>query len=139
MAYQEQFERVKRFLKRIVVSPGTDRDNQYIDDVWSFFVHAWSLKDWIKNDDTIQRIDIESIVKSYPSLMVCADLANGAKHFKIGVSGSHPPPRVGGRQKSLSVTVKIGKGSTGITSGGREHGIIPGFLQTLRMNTLFTC
>ncbi len=72
MAYEKQFEQVRRFLKRIDISPDEDMGEQlrYLDDVWSFFIHAWSLKDWIKNDGTIQEIAIGEIVKDYPSLEI---------------------------------------------------------------------
>ena len=113
MAYEKQFERVKRFLERIDISPDEDmgKELRYLDDVWSFFIHAWSLKDWIKNDDTIQKIDIDTIVKGYPLLMVCADLANGAKHLTMDIPERRIESRVRAKQKSISVRIKFGIGS----------------------------
>jgi hypothetical protein len=84
MAYEEQLKRVERFLQRID-PPSKDHGSQveYEDNLWSFFQNAWHLKDWIKNDPAIKTIDIEKIVKNYFCLMLCSDLANRTKHFRL--------------------------------------------------------
>jgi hypothetical protein len=59
---------------------------QYEDDLWSFFQNCWHLKDWIKNDDTLDakiRTKIVDEAHASPALMVCADLANASKHLKL--------------------------------------------------------
>ena len=84
MSYEDQFNRVKRFLLKID-PPSKNHGNaiEYEDNLWSFFQNAWHLKDWIKNDDSIEPIDIETIVTNYSCLMICSDLANRTKHLKL--------------------------------------------------------
>lgn len=82
-AYLEQFERVKRFLKRI---ENQDRDStDYDDDLWSFFQNCHHLKDWIKNDPNIEGAEdeVEEFVKSQEDLKICRDLAVRSKHLDL--------------------------------------------------------
>jgi hypothetical protein len=82
--YQEQFERVQRFYLKIDPQSKDHGDQEeYYDNLLSFFLHAWHLKDWIKNDESIHGINIEDIVTGYKPLMICADIANRAKHFTL--------------------------------------------------------
>lgn len=72
-----------------------------------FYMDAYQLKDWIKNDHAagIAPATIEGFVNSTPELRLCADLANGAKHFRL----SHA--KTGDLQtriSSQSVTVRPG-------------------------------
>lgn len=97
MAYREQFERVQRFLVRIEsVNPKLElvpeEQLEQEDMLWAFFQNSWHLKDWIASDDaapTKLSKPIERLCKQYPSLMICADLANRTKHFRL-----KKPPRV---------------------------------------------
>jgi hypothetical protein len=82
--YGTQYGRVKRALARV---EDQNRDQQaYEDDLWTFFMHAWHLKDWVKHDTAVPqavRDSIENDVKQHRALMVAADLANGAKHLTL--------------------------------------------------------
>lgn len=81
MSYIEQFKRVKRYLDRIDPANKYHGDQlEFEDNLWSFFQNAWHLKDHIKNDHSINHVQIESIVDSYHSLKICADVANRTKH-----------------------------------------------------------
>jgi hypothetical protein len=44
---------------------------------------AWHLKDWIINDETVVKDNIEEIAKNYTSLMICAGMANRTKHYTL--------------------------------------------------------
>jgi len=88
-SWQEQFERVKRYLQR-----RQDRGRQrtsYEDDLWSFFRNCRHLKDWIKNDDTLPKDTREAIVDEVHQsgiLMICRDLANRSKHLVLTAPGT---------------------------------------------------
>ena len=82
--FEEQLDRVRRFLVRIHDTERARRD--YEDDLWSFFQNCWHLKDWIKNDPGVPSSvssAIEGDVKKCESLMICADLANRSKHLDL--------------------------------------------------------
>jgi len=93
--FSEQFERVKRSLKRI---ENQDRDStEYDDDLWHFFQDSHHLKDWIINDPSVPEVikgeyidkdhkkghKVENYVKGNVELRICADLANKSKHLEL--------------------------------------------------------
>ena len=85
----------------------------YGDDVWSFFQNCWHLKDWIKNDPRVPgciRNSIEEFLKTQPSIIKCADLANATKHLEL----KHP--RVGdepsAKPSHSNMTIIPGESST---------------------------
>ena len=84
---QEQFARVQRYVSRIRRAGATDED---YDDLLAFFMHAWHLADWASNDSMVGRSleEIKRDAKTYPALVICADLADGIKHFRLTL-----PPR----------------------------------------------
>lgn len=105
--HNQQFERVKRLLKRIENQNRNQID--YEDDLWFFFQNAWHLKDWIENDaslSAVTRNGIEKICKAYPRIMICADLANRAKHSELTRK-----IRTDAKHTRTDVTIKIGIGS----------------------------
>ena len=52
--YQEQLERVRRYYGRFKkLNGGMEHiapSDMYIDDIYSFFLNCYHLKDWLKND-----------------------------------------------------------------------------------------
>ena len=79
--YTEQFERVKRYQAKIHQHDRATVDQA--DDVWSFFINCWNLKDWVKNDDSLPKATRDKIineVEANETLMICADMANRSKH-----------------------------------------------------------
>lgn len=75
---------MKRVLIKIDPPSGNHGEQkEYEDNLWSFFQTAWHLKDWIINDETVVKDNIEEIVKNYTSLMICADMANRTKHYTL--------------------------------------------------------
>jgi len=83
-SYRQQYDRMKRFLERI---KSQNRDQlAYIDDVWSFYMHCYHLKDWIRNDPQIKSgvgKKIEDKINESDALRKVADLANRVKHFHL--------------------------------------------------------
>lgn len=87
----EQFERSKRYLNRVrniysgILSPiGHDSDS-YDDDVISFFIHCYHVRDWIihLNKIGITARQVDQFINDHVPLRICADLANGSKHCQL--------------------------------------------------------
>jgi hypothetical protein len=100
--YQEQLQRVKRWLGRIQ-DQHLDSET-HLDFMWAYFQNCWVLKDWIKNDSNVPkgvRDKIEGELKNHKNLMICADLANRSKHLTL------LDKRVGGKVDSIGVTVHV--------------------------------
>jgi len=76
----EQFRRVKRYLARIEKKGATDDD---IDDLYSFFLHAWHLIDWASNDPTVSRTYDQIMADIPDSIHRCQDIANRTKHLAL--------------------------------------------------------
>ncbi|MHB1213842.1 MAG: hypothetical protein ACYCY9_02540 [Thiobacillus sp.] len=87
----EQFERVNRYLKRINeiysgVFSSTGHDKyQYDDDVISFFIHCYHIRDWVihLNKVGINARQVDNFINQHLALKICADLANGSKHCRL--------------------------------------------------------
>ncbi len=126
----EQLERAKRFLNRIrqlYVGGGIpyEEKKNHDDDVISFFIHCYHVKDWIVTSNKIglTKDEVENYINDNEALKICADLCNGEKHYKLqrnGRTGKQPhlayrnysalyytpesgqPPRIKGSYKILS-------------------------------------
>jgi hypothetical protein len=108
MRYIEQLKRVKRFYGRICKMNRAQVD--YEDDLWSFFQQCWHLKDWIKNDATVQkavRDSIESELQTCEAIMRVADLANRSKHLEL-----NRPSRRDAKHSGTDVSICIGGPTT---------------------------
>lgn len=80
--WREQYDRVKRWHDRL---PKSSAEHQ-IDDFYAFFTCCFHLKDWLKNDSTIDPTRgpaAEALVNTNEARMICADLANGSKHLAL--------------------------------------------------------
>ena len=80
----EQYARMKRWHSRITESQSVDA--HAVDDVYAFFVCCYHLKDWIKNDDSVEktiRDEVETTVSASPMLSLSGDITNGFKHLKL--------------------------------------------------------
>lgn len=104
----EQFERAKRYLARmeniyagIFSGAGHDRES-YDDDVISFFIHCYHVRDWIVhlNKVGVTARQVDSYIDSHQALKICADLANGSKHCKLTRSlRSDHQPHIAGKER----------------------------------------
>lgn len=107
----EQIERSKRYLKRmekiysgIFSSSGHDKED-YDDDVVSFFIHCYHIRDWIIELNTlnIKSGQVDIFINKHQALKICADLANGSKHCKLTRSlRTGRQPHIAAKQKETS-------------------------------------
>ena len=83
MGFSEQYYRVKRYLKRLEGSEGTQVD--FNDNMWSFFQNCYHLKDWIINDPSIDKTKIDPgvFINQNEELRICSSLANRTKHSEL--------------------------------------------------------
>lgn len=107
----EQFERTKRYLARMekiyegIFSPSTHDKDGYDDDIISFFIHCYHVRDWIihlnRLDITAQQVD--AYINSHQALMICADLANGSKHCRLTRAlRTERQPHISGKERRTS-------------------------------------
>ena len=87
--WREQYARMRRSRDRLTAAAtgqlAVDSD-QARDLLVHVYQDAYHLKDWLKNDPTVPSSAVNAIeahIKADPSLALCADIANGAKHFKL--------------------------------------------------------
>lgn len=85
-----QFERTKRYLERIrKIYHGVPAEwcarHDYHDDVHSFFVHCYHVRDWIVtlNKIGVSAKDVDRYIDSQDCLRLCADLCNASKHCEL--------------------------------------------------------
>ena len=84
----EQIERTRRYLDRMRIiyagAPYEKNRDYYADDVLSFFIHCFHIRDWIITlNKAITQEDIDAFINSHPELRICADLCNGSNHCKL--------------------------------------------------------
>ena len=82
--WREQYERIKRWYTRLLESDAIN--DRRVDDFYSFFTCCFHLKDWLKNDPSVDqaiRDEAEAAVSSNRWLGLCADITNGSKHLRI--------------------------------------------------------
>ena len=108
----QQLDRAKRYLIRIqklyqgvFSSTGHDKD-AYDDDVISFFIHCYHIRDWIihLNESAITKKQVDEYINEHRALMICADLANGAKHCRLTRTlRTEKQPHVYGKERHASM------------------------------------
>jgi hypothetical protein len=84
----------------------------YLDEIYAFFQNCHHLKEWIKNDPTVDaRIQraVEAHIDSNRPLRLCADLCNSLKHLE-NWNRSGEGPHFGRKQFGLA----LGPGPTTI-------------------------
>lgn len=82
--WREQHERMRRWHSRLPEGDGVD--DRRLDDYYAFFVVCFHLKDWLKNDSSLDasiRPAVEQLIERDRWLGMCADIANGFKHLRI--------------------------------------------------------
>jgi|SRR5262245_2086512 len=82
--WRDQYNRMKRWSARLTDNSFEPRD---VDDFYAFFSCCFHLKDWLKADPAVDPAlgaEAERYVQNHVvALRLCADLANGSKHFII--------------------------------------------------------
>jgi len=105
----EQIERSNRYLQRIkemyegVIDPRQDRD-YYSDDVISFFVHCYHIRDWVMELSKVKTTqkEVDNYINSHEPLKICADLSNGSKHCILKRLRTEKQPHLVSRQLRAS-------------------------------------
>ena len=88
--YHRQYERAKRYLERIrSIYAGTysltDGADNCDDEIISFFIHCYHIRDWILHLSKIPitPTEIDRFINENEALKICADLCNGEKHCRL--------------------------------------------------------
>ncbi|KUN58413.1 hypothetical protein AQJ54_41835 [Streptomyces griseorubiginosus] len=98
--------------------------------VLSFFETVHHLKDWLTNDPTsgVTSSQVHSLIDGSPVLKLCADLANGSKHFKLDPQRR---TQTGDHSTEIArndVVVYVGTGTSAhrfyTASGGKEDDVL---------------
>jgi hypothetical protein len=90
MGWESQWSRVQRHARRIHQAVQGDPTADAWDDVINFFIHAFSLLDWLESDGLITTAKKRQLLAQAP-LSVSRDIANAAKHRHL-----NRPSRPGG-------------------------------------------
>ena len=108
--YQEQYARMKRWYARFAaLDQGRPHDapsDNYIDDIYAFFMNCYHLKDWIKNDGTVPpavQQKVEGYINANRSLTLCADICNSLKHLTLTSQRSGESPTFGRKEFGLAL------------------------------------
>jgi len=82
----------------------------YRDEVYSFFLDCYHLKDWLINDPGFpgNKDDVEDYVNSNQELRLCADICNRKKHLLLGKPRSTENPSVSGQKIDLNSGTGVG-------------------------------
>jgi hypothetical protein len=88
--FQEQYGRVERWWERFKTLDEGRRHDQiadnYVDEIYAFFINCYHLKDWIQQDSGIAketRRSVEEYIDQNRSLKLCADICNALKHVVL--------------------------------------------------------
>jgi len=82
--WREQYDRMMRWHARL--SESTSVDDRRVDEFYAFFTCSFHLKDWLTADLPAAsgiEADVEAFVNGRLWLKLCADIANGSKHFRL--------------------------------------------------------
>ena len=98
-ACREQYDRMRRWYDRFVaLDQGRPHDvpsDNYLDEIYAFFMNCYHLKDWIKHDSTVAATvqqAVEPHINSNRPLKLCADICNSLKHRRLMSSRSGEGP-----------------------------------------------
>lgn len=83
--WEDQYRRMCRYRDKIDRSHHDESRTEYEDELWSFFQHAWHLKDWLKNDPNASATEsrVEDLANGSNELRIAADLCNRTKHYTL--------------------------------------------------------
>lgn len=96
--YVTHFALTRRYYERLQAAyrgVTIDWENRHYlqDDAVSFFIHCHSIKEWVKHLSKVDirkkasELNVETFVSAHRELLICADLANAAKHQKLREGG----------------------------------------------------
>jgi len=102
---------VKRWYGRFeAIATGREHtmpSDNYVDEVYAFFMNCYHLKDWIKHDCAarVAAETVEQFVNSRAELRQCADICNSVKHLRLT-----RPTRTGTQPQVTGQEIKLGLG-----------------------------
>ena len=109
-AYREQYDRMRRWYDRFAAldqgRPHEVSSDNYLDEIYAFFMNCYHLKDWIGNDNTVAapvQQSIETHINSNQALRLCADICNSLKHLRLTSSRSGEKPVFGRKQFGVAL------------------------------------
>jgi hypothetical protein len=109
-AYREQYDRMKRWYERFAaIDQGRPHDiasDNYLDEIYAFFLNCYHLKDWIKFDSAVPFKDqqaVEGHISANRSLRLCADICNSLKHLRLKSNRSGESPAFGKKHFALAL------------------------------------
>jgi hypothetical protein len=109
-AYRVQCDRMKRWYERFeAINQGRLHDTpseNYLDEIYAFFLNCYHLKDWIRYDSTVAaqiQQSVEPYINSNRSLRLCADICNSLKHLHLTSSRSGESPSFGKKRYALNL------------------------------------
>ncbi len=90
----EQYHRMMRWYKRISSIyqgvPHNTPSEYYQDEVYTFFINCYHLKDWICNDNALKIKEKQKKLKEFidnsENMKICHDVCNGLKHLALDPS-----------------------------------------------------
>lgn len=108
--HEEQTGRAERYYRRFErlymgVEDAADVAH-FMDDVYTFFLHCYHIKDWLKNDPDFtahSASEIENYVSTTPCLAMVADICNAAKHLRLTKHRSPGHAQITGRRLTVSL------------------------------------
>jgi len=68
-------------------------------DILNFFQEFFNLKDWLINDEVLQKGVVEKFYYSTVELKLCGDIANGTKHLEL----TQRNPKIGQHSRMYNV------------------------------------
>jgi len=96
----------RRFCELSAGRQHTVDSEYYIDDIYAFFQNCYHLKDWLKNDNTIDakiRSSVEDLIDLTRPLRLCADLCNSLKHLHLRTDRSGESPAFAKKRYALNL------------------------------------
>jgi len=106
---------MKRWYDRFeAIDQGRPHDmpsENYLDEIYAFFLNCYHFRDWLKNDSTLAvhiQQSVELHINSSRALILCADICNSLKHLRLTRTRSGENPAFGRKQ----FAVHLGTGVT---------------------------
>jgi hypothetical protein len=82
LSWRSQVHRVERWLARLAPKEpisGIEKLDFYL----AFFMNCYALRDWFINGQVIGQSDMDALINLDPSMCLCRDICNRAKHFTL--------------------------------------------------------
>lgn len=79
-----QYWRMRRWAGRAKIALNKKvPSEEELDDVYAFFVIAFSLKEWLVKSERVSVENLDKNIKNFKYWKICRDIANGVKHMEL--------------------------------------------------------